>query len=282
MFGSDAMGSSIVARPERAYLVCATPRSGSTLLCEVLQGTGVAGRPGEPFEALAASGRPRQPRGYFDGVTDPTILALLPEREPGAPITRAAARARLAGALRDGTTPNGVFGAKLMWSYFGDFLAGLRDVVAPGTPEPELLTALFGDDLRYVQVVRRDKVGQAVSLWRAIQTQAWRDEGASGPPPEAVYHGGAIAHLATSLAAHEDAWTAWFARHGIEPALIAYEELDRAVEPAVRELLRWLGLDPGDGWHFEPPRLRRQADDRSRRWAERFAAERDRGPGAVA
>lgn len=282
MFGSDSMGSSIVARPDRAYLVCATPRSGSTLLCEALQATGVAGRPGEPFEALAATGRPRQAREYFEGATDAAILALLPEREPGTPITRAGAHERLRVALREGTTPNGVFGAKMMWSYFADFLDGLRDAAAPGTPEPALLAALLGDDLRYVQVVRRDKVRQAVSLWRAIQTQAWRDDGAAGEPPDAVYHGGAIAHLAASLAAQEDAWTAWFARHGIAAAVVSYEQLDAAVEPAVRELLAWLGLRPDAGWRFEPPPLRRQADDRSRRWAERFAAERDRGSGALA
>jgi len=29
----------------RSYVVCATPRSGSTLLCELLKSTGVAGHP---------------------------------------------------------------------------------------------------------------------------------------------------------------------------------------------------------------------------------------------
>jgi len=45
-----------------SYLVCATERSGSTLLCELLAGTGVAGRPEEFFEFLSATGRVRQPR----------------------------------------------------------------------------------------------------------------------------------------------------------------------------------------------------------------------------
>ena len=42
------------------------------------------------------------------------------------------------------------------------------------------LEDVFGP-LRYVQVMRRDKVAQAVSLWTAIQTQAWR----SGDEPAA-------------------------------------------------------------------------------------------------
>ena len=55
-------------QPERSYLVCATPRSGSTLVCHALEETGVAGRPEEYFEALRHSGRPRRPEEYFVGV----------------------------------------------------------------------------------------------------------------------------------------------------------------------------------------------------------------------
>src|SRR3954465_5603909 len=54
-----------------SYLVCATQRSGSTLLCEALKSTGVAGRPEEFFEARGRTGRPRTAAGYL--------------REPGAP-----------------------------------------------------------------------------------------------------------------------------------------------------------------------------------------------------
>src|SRR5579884_3788462 len=61
-----------------AYLVCATPRSGSTLLCEMLRQTGVAGHPLEHFEILRHSGLPRQPREYFEDYPDPAALAALP------------------------------------------------------------------------------------------------------------------------------------------------------------------------------------------------------------
>ena len=59
------------------YLVAATERSGSTLLCELLASTGVAGRPEEYFEFLSATGRVRQPREYFPDDADPSILKLL-------------------------------------------------------------------------------------------------------------------------------------------------------------------------------------------------------------
>ena len=47
--------------PTISYLVCATPRSGSTLLCHLLDETGLAGHPEEYFEALRHSGLPRRP-----------------------------------------------------------------------------------------------------------------------------------------------------------------------------------------------------------------------------
>ena len=68
--------------PAHSYLVCATERSGSTLLCELLAGTGVAGRPEEYFEFLSATGRVRQPREYFPADADPEILELLAPLEP--------------------------------------------------------------------------------------------------------------------------------------------------------------------------------------------------------
>ena len=63
-----------------SYLVCATPRSGSTLLCEGLKATGVAGRPEEYFEALPTTGRPRTPADFLAGLDDPEALAVATRR----------------------------------------------------------------------------------------------------------------------------------------------------------------------------------------------------------
>src|SRR4028118_1421898 len=88
--------------PRTSCLICATPRSGSTFLSEVLRNTGIAGCPEEHFEVLLETGRPRQPRDYFQRSNDPEVWALLddPEfrevlgeyggrdsRQPGAPCT---------------------------------------------------------------------------------------------------------------------------------------------------------------------------------------------------
>src|SRR5450755_4426878 len=111
--------------PERAYLVLATERSGSTLLCEALRQTGVAGRPLEHFEVLEPTSLPRQPREYFHGISDPEILSVLPPLQPGSS-GREPPEEWWARIVRDGSGGNGVWGGKLMWAHTCDLLRRTR------------------------------------------------------------------------------------------------------------------------------------------------------------
>jgi len=74
--------------------------------------------------------------------------------------------------LRAGTTPNGVFGAKLMWGYFGEFVSSSATSRLPEFPRRA--DAHVFPNLTFVRVVRANKVRQAVSLWKAVQTANWR------------------------------------------------------------------------------------------------------------
>jgi trehalose 2-sulfotransferase len=239
---------------ERAYLVCATPRSGSTLLCELLKATGVAGCPQEFFETLRSTGYPRQPRQYFDGA--PEVQALLEPVDPGVPETAF----DWDGVLRAGTTPNAVFAAKVMWGHLDDLWARLD-----GRSLDDVLPRL-----RYVRVSRADRVAQAVSLWVAIQTQRWRDEGDKEETHDPVYSNAAIRHLVEQLAAHERAWDVWLADR--DPIVVPYEEL--AADPAgsVGAVLAELGI-PAEVPNVS--RMRRQSGDRSREWIERYVQEEE-------
>src|SRR3712207_231070 len=153
--------------PESVYLVCATPRSGSTLLCRALGATGVAGHPEEYFEARPDTGRPAAGRDYFTGATGIDLDELLGRDlpQPEAPEYSSLEgidnySEHVARSLERGTTPNGVFGAKIMWGHVADFAA-----LAGGEP-PQLFEDAFGAPPRYVWVSRRDRVRQAVSLWK--------------------------------------------------------------------------------------------------------------------
>jgi LPS sulfotransferase NodH len=261
--------------PDTAYLVCATPRSGSTLLCEMLRATGVAGVPLEHFEVLRDTGQPRQPREYFAGVADPRVLELLAPLEPGSPSAEAptAWHERI---LREGRGANGVWGGKLMWGHVPDLLARASELDGLGDVDlADALEALLGD-VRLVLVTRRDKVAQAVSLWRAVQTRRWRaDAHAPRRPHDAVYSFAAIDHLVAQLEADEAAWRAWFAiRDTRRPSLaLTYEQIVADPRTAVGRVLALCGL--GGAAVGDPP-LRDQRDERSREWVARYLAEAER------
>jgi trehalose 2-sulfotransferase len=258
--------------PTTSYLVCATPRSGSTLLCETLRATGVAGVPLEHFEILRHSGLPRQPREYFDGVDDAGVLKLLAPLQPGRPSGEPAAAWRNR-VVRRGMTANGVWGGKLMWGHVEDLLGRARAL--DGLADAGLHTALRAllGDVRLVFVTRSDKVAQAVSLWRAVQTQRW-SAAADAPrrPHDAAYSFAAIDHLVSQPQADDAAWRAWFANHApAEPLELSYEAIADDPRATVGRVLDFCGLPRVA---IGAPPLRDQRDARSREWAERYASER--------
>jgi LPS sulfotransferase NodH len=258
-------------RPRTSYLLCATPRSGSTLLCDLLQATGIAGRPEEYFEALRGTGRPRQPREYFEGVDDPDVIDLLPRSEPPVGVDVPFLE-RLGAVVRQATTPNGVFGAKVMWGYYDDLQARLAQLPALSALDAAARLERVLGDVRYVHVRRRDVVAQAVSLWRAVQTRAWRaDEDGAAREPAYAFAG--IDHLVRMLRSHDDRWRRWFAARAIAPLGLSYEDIAADPPAVVMRTLDHVGIASELTDSVPAPRLRRQADDVSREWVERYRRE---------
>ena len=253
-----------------AYLVCATPRSGSTLLCEALKATGVAGRPEEYFEAVVATGRPPRPEEYLDGLDDAEALGLLggsaaPEPPPYSSLNGIATYGEHVERVRRwGTTPNGVFGAKLMWDHVGR-LTGDR-------PPLDALEDLFGGP-RYVWVRRGDVVRQAVSLWRAMQTQSWRDDSVDGVPggPAPRYSFAALRHLVARLADHDARWRELLA--AVPVLEITYEELTADLPGAIRRTLDHVGVEADRPLSL--PTMRRQADELTEAWVADYARDQE-------
>jgi LPS sulfotransferase NodH len=259
-------------------------------LCDALEGTGIAGHPAEHFEVLLETGLPRQPRDYFQRSNDPEVWALLDDREfqdvlgeyGGRYADHTALRdpswrppdfeGLLAEALRKGTTENGVLGTKIMWAYFRDFVRlarrtpGLEDVRpcdVPGAVLPNLR--------RYVWIRRRDTTRQAVSLWKALQTQQWRrdsDEDAGGQGLRFSFP--AVNHLKLRIDEHNAAWQDYFEKCGVEPLKVVYEDLVEDYEGTVLRLLDGIGVPVPENFAVEQPRMKRQADSLSEEWVSMY------------
>jgi LPS sulfotransferase NodH len=258
-----------------SYLVCATQRSGSTLLCELLRATDVAGGPDEYFEGLRETGLARQPRQYFEDPSVQDIAERLTPTLPGRPEQPGDFEPWFRYVLQRGSTLNGVFGAKMMWNYLDDFK--LRMAELPGLGDlsfNERLEAVF-PRLKIIFMRRRDKVAQAVSLWKAIQTQQWRTESESDSEqvetdetPDAQYDYRAIEHLLNELHRWDARWEDWFHATGREPIRVFYDEFTVSRAATIGRVLDALGIDPPAPQGKKP--MRRQADDRSKDWVARF------------
>jgi LPS sulfotransferase NodH len=265
-------------RPKCSYLVCATPRSGSTLLCKALEATGVAGHPEEFFEAKRETGLPARGSDYLWDAPGVDLQELLgDDPQPPAPAYSSLRdvddyRAHLRRTLEWGTTENGVFGAKIMWGHRADFLPLARTLPElTDLPERQLLAALFPDP-NYVWVRRGDTVRQAVSLWKAIQTQSWRS-GQEGGRHEPVYHFEALHHLRRTLERNDTAWGRWFEERGLRPLELSYERIARDPGNAVDAVLRAVGVEAPPG--FEPAAaMERQSDAISDDWVARYFRDR--------
>jgi trehalose 2-sulfotransferase len=147
---------------QRRVTSCALARaSGTELLCRGLAATGVAGRPEEYFLAEDPVKMPDW-RFWEEGpyAAGPDVSG----RE-----------SYLSLAYRLGSTPNGVFGAKIHWNCLRWALAKFSEMPCfAGLDRAAILRTAF-PGLRVVDVTRRDRIRQAVSWARMAQDGMWLD-----------------------------------------------------------------------------------------------------------
>jgi LPS sulfotransferase NodH len=271
----------LAENPTISYIICTTPRSGSNLLSEALRLTGRAGRPQEYFLYWYAS--IHEP----DGLSSETIKPwLLPT---GAYVRK---------VIRQGTTPNGVFGVKVMQGYFDLIVDRLKTL-----PEfkklraPEVLESIF-PNLHYIRVVRKDKIRQAVSLAKAVQSGKWYDmkgqeqeaqETSSSPStvdwidfrPKAranrlVYDFNQIATCYRRLQKWEKAWDTYFRKARIKPYRVIYEQFIQSYEQTTQDILGYLKVPLPEAWTCQDRHLKRQSDGINEEWTQRFIEDSNR------
>ncbi len=236
-----------IMQPQISYLVCGTPRCGSSLLCEALKNTGIAGRPEEYFW--------RGDESFWKEHWGTSTYADY-----------------LTKAIEQGTTPNGIFGAKLMYGYFDDFVNKIRSIPDYSEkPLAMLLPTLF-PNLHYIWIWRQDKLRQAISHWRAIQTNiwVWSTDEPSVPVPEPKFDFAAINQLLQEITAHDAAWQHYFKTCGVQPLTVIYEDFVIAYEETALHILKYLEITYPENLVFAERKLKRQADALSEEWVQRY------------
>lgn len=250
-------------RPYVSYLIMATPRSGSYLLCEALINTHLAGRPTEYFG-------PTQTRTFLKEGNAPDFTTYL---------------ARI---IEEGTTPNGVFGAKIIWQFIENFVDNLRDI--PGyekLPVPQLLSTAF-PQLSYIWITRRDKVRQAISYWKALQTHRWIGFEDWQPPvqlmdrkaafarkprisqKEPIFDFKTIERLRRGIEEDEEEMQQYFSACGVQPFKVVYEDFVNAYEETACQTLNYLQIPIPEQLTFGERKLQKQANEQSEEWVQRY------------
>jgi LPS sulfotransferase NodH len=236
---------------------------------------------------LEETGRPRRPRDYFSRSNDPDVWVLLSDPRfadtlgddrydamPTWPETWGVSdfEGFLGRALEERTTDNGVFGTKIMWAYFRDFVRLVRKMdgnegIAP-CDVPAAVCPNFG---RFVWIRREDTLRQAVSLWKALQTWQWNRDAPRDHDVELLFSRTAIRHLKLRIDEHNAAWESFFERNcGVEPVKVVYEDFVADYEGEVFRILDELGIPIPENFAIPQPKMRRQADARSEEWVRLY------------
>lgn len=163
----------------------------------------------------------------------------------------------LARLLSASLTPNGIYALKLFGPHF-DMVAGERWM--------ERLP-----NLAFVHLERRDLLGQALSLVRAAQTRQYKSTEAERAPPR--YDGRRIAASLARLAHSSARWQSYFARNGIAPLRLVYEDVAADPQEAANQVALRLGLGEQPKVDLSTLKVRIQRDASTDEWRARFIAE---------
>lgn len=189
---------------QHGYAICTAPRSGSNLLCQYLTSTGVLGRPLEYFNWQGRRGN----------------------EDPCYPVDPAQ-QVRM--ILTRGTTDNGVYGVKLFWYQHADTSAVL-----------DWTRAL--PNLSFVYLERRDRLAQAISWVRALQTSQYRSTHPLNGEP--AYDADMIRVRLRHLDVEYAQWPAFFSRHDVSPLRLVYEDFVGDPQRAIDDVAGMLGIPP--------------------------------------
>jgi LPS sulfotransferase NodH len=222
-----------------------------------MRGYAVCGlaRSGSTFlcQLLASTGVLGRPREYFN------VEAIRRDVTPDYP---ADPEGQLMAMSRLAATPNEVYGLKVLTNQFDAVLATRWATRLPA--------------LSFVYLERRDLLAQAISLIRAIQTKQWTSGHARLGEP--AYDAAAINNLLVSFARDEARWRYYFARNGIEPLRLVYEDLMADPQGPVTAVAALMGVDPAPRVDVSGVSITIQRDGVNEAWRERYLAQhRDLG-----
>jgi len=248
----------------RSYLICATQRCGSTLLCEWFDQSNALGHPNE-YLMLWEEFADREDGAFWELVVQET-------------------KDRWRGA-------NGVFGCKVMASHFSRAMKWLRRVpAASGLGDWQVAELAFGNPV-VVRVQRRDRVRQAISRYIASRTGVYHvaaddDVGSSllggalgsrkaDRRAEVPFDFAAIDAEVGNIDAEERYWDQLLADAGVAPLELVYEDFVQDRAGTLTAVLDHVGVDRATADLGFEERMARMSDGVNERFYREYHAHKD-------
>ena len=240
-----------------SYFICGTVSAGTTLLCEALSATELAGKPNEYFfhdkgQLSYQNWDISDYNDYIKRVYEAT------------------------------STPNSVFGAKILGGHLKLFLRQLWSVT--GGPDKNVsmhqrFEFMFPNP-HFVWVTRRNKIRQAVELSWAIETGQWvwtkeTQNTASTASPE--YHFESIDRLLQEIIIWEALLQDLFSELSIQPFVVVYEDFIEYIEETSTKILDFLGIVVPNEHQFRERKLRVPESPLIEDWVSQFRHDKQAG-----
>jgi LPS sulfotransferase NodH len=239
--------------PEKSYLIFMTPRTGSNLLAKQLKKMEL----GNPIEAFHFNKKHIQKQYGLDV-------------EFSKPVSH----------MREAINfqcINGVFGMKISWQQLNLFQEVARKILSPSGIHllDKDLFEVFFPSVSYIYIRRRDKVKQAVSLSKGMQTGIWMEKIGEDQrykqyilPP--LYDREHIEGCLEELLAYDASWMNYLKKHGFEFLEVWYEDLANNYVNSTNLIYDYLEVEKS----ITPePVLSKQADSKSYDWGKKFISE---------
>jgi LPS sulfotransferase NodH len=245
-----------------AYVICTSPRSGSTLLCNLLTNTGVAGKP----------------ESYFHRPSLSAWLSRFDLKDDTSRTERDALSVVFQAAIVEGRLDTGIFGLRLQRPSF-DYLSQKLNILHPGlSNDAERFRKAFGRTA-FIHLTRQDKVEQAVSQVRAEQTGLWhvapdgKEIERVSPSQTPLYDPDRIKACFDKMTEYDRQWDRWFATENINPLRISYESLSAYPSNTLSEILCYFELEY-EAVNTVKAGVAKMADKINQDWAMRFRSEK--------
>lgn len=242
-------------QPKIFYTIFFSQRNGSSLLCEALKSTGVAGNPGELFHISEnQSLKQHYNAKNYEELRDKIWQA--------------------------GSNESGVHGIKVnapkpQNDSIINELKNISGIQKQNPSNYEVWENIFPNN-KYIFLTRRNKVRQAVSWWKAIVSTEWhRKTGEKAIYNDVIrdkYDFDALTHLLKETVFRECKIQDFFKEGNLTPLTIVYEDFINNYESTIKKVIEFIGIEKSN-YSIAPPYYEKLADDLSDEWVERFRKE---------